>query len=151
VSLAVVECLKHMLDPAADAVLDLTSEAAELRARIATLLEPVPVVVPEPPSEPLLAVATPLVPTPPAATKQPGVPAHMPIAPRGSGPSPGPGRQTIRVALDRLDGLMDLVGELVVARSTLERRVAEMDRLGDALVTSRSRLAQSVTDFERGR
>ena len=30
---------------------------------------------------------------------------------------------TIRVSLDRLDGLMDLVGELVIARSGLERRL----------------------------
>src|SRR5262249_45780381 len=44
VGLAVVECLKHMLDPAAVALLDLTSEAEGLRARIATLLEPAPVV-----------------------------------------------------------------------------------------------------------
>src|SRR5262245_1836363 len=71
-SLAVVECLKHMLDPAANAVLDLTSEAAGLRARIATLLESVPVVAPDTLSAPPLPVATPLVPTPLAATERPG-------------------------------------------------------------------------------
>ena len=149
-SLAVVECLKHMLDPAADAIIDLTSEAAGLRARITTLLESVPVVTPETPSAPQLGGATPLVPTPLAATERPVAPARLPTVPRESAPTSRPSRQTIRVALERLDELMDLVGELVVARSTLERRLAEMDRLGDALFSSRSRLAQSVTDFERG-
>ena len=44
---------------------------------------------------------------------------------------------------------MDLVGELVVARSALERRLGDLDRLGDVLFASRARLGQAVTDFER--
>ena len=59
------------------------------------------------------------------------------------------GRQTIRVALERLDALMDLVGELVIARSALERRLGEIDRLGEILFSSRARLGQAVADFER--
>jgi len=59
------------------------------------------------------------------------------------------GRQTIRVALDRLDALMDLVGELVIARSALERRLGEIDRLGEVLFASRARLGQAVADVER--
>ncbi len=58
------------------------------------------------------------------------------------------GRQTIRVALDRLDALMDLVGELVIARSALERRLGEIDRLGEVLFASRARLGQAVADIE---
>ena len=59
------------------------------------------------------------------------------------------GRQTIRVALDRLDALMDLIGELVIARSALERRLGEIDRLGEILFASRARLGQAVADVER--
>jgi chemosensory pili system protein ChpA (sensor histidine kinase/response regulator) len=80
-------------------------------------------------------------PAPPAVTR----PARP--APREAGASSR--RQTIRVTLERLDGLMDLVGELVVARSALERRLGDLDRLGDVLFASRARLAQAVTDFER--
>ena len=44
---------------------------------------------------------------------------------------------------------MDLVGELVVARSALERRLGEIDRLGEVLFASRARLGQAVADVER--
>ncbi|HEY2995240.1 MAG TPA: hybrid sensor histidine kinase/response regulator [Methylomirabilota bacterium] len=156
VSLAAVDCFKHMLDPAADVRIDLTGAAASLRARVTTLLEaaPAPVVLDEPAAVP--AAAAPVVPAEaPRETKAPVAPA--PVAPartarpaaRESARSSRAGRQTIRVALERLDGLMDLVGELVVARSGLERRLAEMDRLGDVLFTSRARLGQAVNDFER--
>jgi chemosensory pili system protein ChpA (sensor histidine kinase/response regulator) len=83
-------------------------------------------------SPPTFSVARPVSPTP----LQTKAPARL-------------GRQTIRVALERLDGLMDLVGELVVARSALDRRLVEIDHLGEVLFTSRARLAQSVMDFER--
>jgi len=156
VSLAAVDCFKHMLDPAVDVRIDLTGAAASLRARVTTLLEaaPAPVVLDEPTAAP--EVAAPVVPAEAArATKAPAAPA--PVAParigrpaaRESARSSRAGRQTIRVALERLDGLMDLVGELVVARSALERRLAEMDRVGDVLFTSRARLGQAVNDFER--
>ena len=58
-------------------------------------------------------------------------------------------RQTIRVNLARLDALMDQVGELVIARARVDRRLDDVDRIGLALLTSRERLAQSVADFER--
>ena len=44
---------------------------------------------------------------------------------------------------------MDLVGELVIARSALERRLGEIDRLGEVLFASRARLGQAVADIER--
>src|SRR5262249_11472193 len=104
----------------------------------APAIAPAPV-VPEPGPVVLPAAAAPA----PAA-----LPARPPRHARESAPS-RLSRQTIRVARERLDGLMGLVGELVVARSALERRLAELERLGDVLFTSRARLAQSVTDFER--
>jgi chemosensory pili system protein ChpA (sensor histidine kinase/response regulator) len=59
------------------------------------------------------------------------------------------GRHTIRVSLERLDALMDLVGEMVIARSRLERRVAELERVTGTLFASRARMMYAVGDFER--
>ena len=151
--LTAVDCIKHMLDPASGIELDLTTTASALRARVTALLEAAPAVpVTESATTPAPVVAAPppvVAPAAAAAPAPPSVPARPARHARASTPSSRLGRQTIRVALERLDGLMDLVGELVVARSTLERRLAELDRLGDVLFTSRARLGQSVTDFER--
>ena len=149
--LASVDCFKRMLDPAADPALDLTVTAASARARLTALLDAAVALAPVRPGDlaPDAAVAGP-------ASSAPTIPAPVALAPpsrrapaRVGAPASRLGRQTIRVPLERLDGLMDLVGELVVARSALERRLAEIDRLGDVLFTSRARLGQAVADFER--
>src|SRR5262249_60134580 len=49
----------------------------------------------------------------------------------------------------RRAGLTARVGALVVARSVLDRRLGELEHLGDVLFMSRGRLAQAVNDFER--
>ncbi|MBI3635009.1 MAG: response regulator [Candidatus Rokubacteria bacterium] len=74
-------------------------------------------------------------------------------APRMSSVSPRPAeprsaRPSIRVNLERLDGLMSVVGELVIARGRLDRRVRELEQVGEHLVFSRSRMTQTVRDFE---
>lgn len=70
-------------------------------------------------------------------------------APRSNGARPI--RRTIRVNLEHLDGLMDLVGELLVARRRLDRRLSELDRVGEVLLASQARMARVVADFERER
>jgi chemosensory pili system protein ChpA (sensor histidine kinase/response regulator) len=150
-SLAAVDCFKHMLDPRAGAGLDITASAATLRARIATLLKATPPAVVASPSD---VVDQPVEVAPPPVTSAParpasGAPVSTRFVRRESVAPARSGRQTIRVALERLDGLMDLVGELVVARSVLDRRLGELDHLGDVLFMSRARLAQAVSDFER--
>jgi chemosensory pili system protein ChpA (sensor histidine kinase/response regulator) len=55
---------------------------------------------------------------------------------------------SIRVNVDRLDSLMNLVGELMIARSRLDRRLAELDRIGELMLFSRARMARVVRDFE---
>src|SRR5262249_47532559 len=55
---------------------------------------------------------------------------------------------TIRVNLDRLDALMNLVGELMIARSRLDLRLAELDRVGELMMFSRARMARGLRDFE---
>jgi len=78
-------------------------------------------------------------------------PAFVPPAPApGStaGRSVTPARPSIRVNLDRLDSLMNLVGELVIARSRLDQRFAQIERVNELLAFSRSRMSQTVRDFE---
>lgn len=53
----------------------------------------------------------------------------------------------VRVSAERLDGLMNLVGELVVSRARMERRVASLKGLLRELGTSRQRLSDTIDHF----
>jgi chemosensory pili system protein ChpA (sensor histidine kinase/response regulator) len=64
------------------------------------------------------------------------------------GIDPAGARPSIRVHLDRLDSLMNMVGELVIARSRLDQRMSQVERVNELLLFSRSRMAQAVRDFE---
>lgn len=66
-------------------------------------------------------------------------------APRATSTPSGP---SIRVAVERLDTLLNLVGELMIARSRLDRRLAQLDQVNDLLLASRTRLGQAGRDFE---
>ena len=94
----------------------------------------------------------------PAAEPRLMAPAPAPWRPRVVPPIPEPrskrdresreARPSIRVGLDRLDSLMNLVGELVIARSRLDQRFAQIERVNELLAFSRSRMTQAVRDFE---
>ena len=135
-ALQTVDTIRLMLDPAQATGVELTTSATRLRERIEALLSAVPAPA-TPPVNAMLVSGTPAPPPPPAP----------PATAREIRPPVV--RQTIRVPLERLDMLMDLAGEMVVARSALERRLGEVDRLGDVLFASRARLGQAVADFER--
>ena len=66
-------------------------------------------------------------------------------APRAASVPTGP---SIRVPVERLDTLMNLVGELMIARSRLDRRLAQLDQVSELLLASRTRLGQVGRDFE---
>jgi chemosensory pili system protein ChpA (sensor histidine kinase/response regulator) len=57
-------------------------------------------------------------------------------------------RPAIRVNLDRLDSLMNLAGELVIARSRLERHLTQLDRVGVMLGFTETRMRQTIGSFE---
>jgi len=57
-------------------------------------------------------------------------------------------RPSIRVSLDRLDALMNLVGELVITRSRLERHLVQLEQAGELLSFTQSRMTQTVAEFE---
>jgi chemosensory pili system protein ChpA (sensor histidine kinase/response regulator) len=56
--------------------------------------------------------------------------------------------QTIRVDSDRLDLLMNLIGELVISRSRLEKKLLDISRLKEEMFLGKTRLFQAITDFQ---
>src|SRR5260370_159785 len=118
---------------------------------------PVPVMAPE---DPLTSVAAREVATVPASPGPPLVPvlpglvrpeflARLEALPRPALRSvSAPTGPSIRVAVERLDTLMNLVGELMIARSRLERRLGQLDQVNQLLLASRTRLGQVGRDFE---
>jgi chemosensory pili system protein ChpA (sensor histidine kinase/response regulator) len=148
-----VDVLKLMLGLAPNPAASMTNAAAEAGSRLESLLAAAPAQ-----ARVELEAAPPAAPVPPrsAASEAPAAAAHPTtfpaVRPRALPVSAGtrrPPRQTIRVNLERLDTLMDLIGELVTGRSRVDRRLDELDRLSAALFSSRARLAQAVAEFER--
>jgi len=135
--------LRLMLGLAPDPRASVTEVVAGVRARLDALLAGAPVPVAAPGPEPVLAPPALAMPSPLAALASAPRPSPARVEPRRAP------RQTIRVNLERLDSLMDLVGEMVIGRERVDRRLDEVDRLSAALMTSRARLAQYVADYER--
>lgn len=77
-------------------------------------------------------------------------------APQASGMMRKPGKQpvganatkSVRIALERLDRMMNTVGELVINRTRMVGRVAELEKLVDTLGFSKERLHGKVSEFQ---
>ena len=59
-----------------------------------------------------------------------------------------PHSRSVRVALERLDRMMNAVGELVINRTRMMGRVAELERLADVLTLSKTRMQEKVAEFQ---
>ena len=57
-------------------------------------------------------------------------------------------REVIRVSRDRLERLLNLVGELVIDRGRLEQRLRTLDQLASQVLANKSRLIDAVRTFE---
>ncbi|MGQ0812656.1 MAG: hybrid sensor histidine kinase/response regulator [Nitrospiraceae bacterium] len=57
-------------------------------------------------------------------------------------------REVIRVSRDRLERLLNLVGELVIGRGRLEQRLIVLDQLSNQVLACKNRLTDSVRTFE---
>ena len=75
--------------------------------------------------------------------------------PQASGMTRKPGKQpaanatkSVRIALERLDRMMNTVGELVINRTRMVGRVAELEKLVDTLGFSKERLHGKVSEFQ---
>jgi chemosensory pili system protein ChpA (sensor histidine kinase/response regulator) len=63
-------------------------------------------------------------------------------------PTAMPQSKSVRITLERLDRMMDAVGELVINRTCMLGRVAELERLADVLNFSKGRMQDKVTEFQ---
>jgi chemosensory pili system protein ChpA (sensor histidine kinase/response regulator) len=59
-----------------------------------------------------------------------------------------PQSKSVRIALERLDRMMNAVGELVINRTRMLGRVAELERLADVLNFSKARMSDKVGEFQ---
>lgn len=106
----------------------------------------------------------------PASSPEPSVPVQQPVTgiplkqeieeakQRGILEKRGPGRRTadtadlekqfIRVSIERLDNLMNLVGEMIVNRNRLAHQVDFIKSLREELAFSQSRLIREIKKFE---
>jgi len=94
--------------------------------------------------------------TPPAATgigdagapASSSIPPAEPVSPAPLAAAPGAAPSRGSIAGMRLDLLVNLAGELVAARRRLEGRLRELERVGEVLSLSRTRMAKAVGEFE---
>ena len=63
-------------------------------------------------------------------------------------PAAGAAAKSVRIALGRLDRMMNTVGELVINRTRMVGRVAELEKLVDTLSFSKERLQGKVAEFQ---
>ena len=92
------------------------------------------------------------------APSAPGAPwaSTVPWAPWAPGKAPAAAptrpaalafRSSIRVSIDRIDRLMSLVGELVIARGRLDRRLERLAELEELAQSRGARMGQAVEEF----
>jgi chemosensory pili system protein ChpA (sensor histidine kinase/response regulator) len=62
--------------------------------------------------------------------------------------APAQSAKSVRIALERLDRMMNTVGELVINRTRMVGRVAELEKLVDTLSFSKERLQGKVNEFQ---
>ncbi|MDR3763045.1 MAG: response regulator, partial [Acidobacteriota bacterium] len=56
--------------------------------------------------------------------------------------------KSVRIALERLDRMMNAVGELVINRTRMLGRIAELSKLAEVLNFSKGRMSDKVTEFQ---
>ena len=63
-------------------------------------------------------------------------------------PAAMPQSKSVRIALERLDRMMNAVGELVINRTRMLGRLAELERLADVLNFSKARMSDKIAEFQ---
>jgi chemosensory pili system protein ChpA (sensor histidine kinase/response regulator) len=91
---------------------------------------------------------TPMAPAAPSATGALWAP-EAPWLPGGAPEAPAAPafRSSIRVSIDRIDRLMSLVGELVIARGRLDRRLERLAEAQELAQSRGARMSQAVEEF----
>jgi chemosensory pili system protein ChpA (sensor histidine kinase/response regulator) len=118
------------------------ADEAEMRAGVDSLLNRIAELAPAEAEEAL-----------PAEAASPGEAGQEESSlPRAAGKAgkgnPAAAAKSVRIALSRLDRMMNTVGELVINRTRMVGRVAELERLRDTLSFSKERLQGKVAEFQ---
>jgi chemotaxis protein histidine kinase CheA/ActR/RegA family two-component response regulator len=111
--------------------------------------EPAPATVAAPPAEAQPAAAVSSIPHAAAEIKKPeGIEKFADEDLMRKEPASMPQSKSVRIALERLDRMMNAVGELVINRTRMLGRVAELERLADVLNFSKARMQDKVSEFQ---
>jgi chemosensory pili system protein ChpA (sensor histidine kinase/response regulator) len=119
------------------------SSGAEMAAAIDPLLEQISELVPEAAEE---GVSETAVATNETETRAEESPAKT-IA-RAPASQALPQAKSVRISLERLDRMMNAVGELVINRTRMLGRLSELAKLVEVLTFSKGRLASKVSEFQ---
>jgi chemosensory pili system protein ChpA (sensor histidine kinase/response regulator) len=71
-----------------------------------------------------------------------------PASARKKAAAVAPPGKSVRISLERLDRMMNAVGELVINRTRMVGRMAELEKLVEVLSFSKSRLSGKIGDFQ---
>jgi chemosensory pili system protein ChpA (sensor histidine kinase/response regulator) len=143
---AVVDVCLESVDVLKKTLHHLWVDDAEMRAGVDSLLGRIAEFAPADPEEPSAAH---LVPS--QAAQQQALPATATANTIKHSKSPVnlvSTAKSVRIALDRLDRMMNTVGELVINRTRMVGRVAELEKLVDTLSFSKERLQGKVSEFQ---
>ena len=118
------------------------TSAAEMAAAIDPLLARVSELVPETIEE---GVAETVVTTTEKGAQESSA---KTTAPRATASQALPQAKSVRISLERLDRMMNAVGELVINRTRMLGRLSELSKLVEVLTFSKGRLANKVSEFQ---
>ena len=108
---------------------------------------PPPVLPPAPPPAPVAVAPVPAAQSAAPAPAAPAPAAGAAVRPAPApAPPPAPVAQTIRVDLDKLDRLVNLVGELVITQAMLAQRLSENDMAGISELTDLDHLTRELQE-----
>jgi chemosensory pili system protein ChpA (sensor histidine kinase/response regulator) len=117
---------------------------AEMRAAVDPLLAQIAELAPEEKEDAAPAQSAPASATD-TETTETGVTAPEK---RRAAPEALPQAKSVRISLERLDRMMNAVGELVINRTRMVGRLAELAKLVEVLNFSKSRLSGKVSEFQ---
>jgi chemosensory pili system protein ChpA (sensor histidine kinase/response regulator) len=120
------------------------SSDAEMAAAVDPLLARIGELVPEEALEESVALET------NAATGSSHAEATVPVmaAARPAAAQALPQAKSVRISLERLDRMMNAVGELVINRTRMVGRLSELAKLVEVLTFSKGRLSGKISDFQ---
>jgi chemosensory pili system protein ChpA (sensor histidine kinase/response regulator) len=121
------------------------ASAAEMAAAVDPLLARIAELIPDPGAEADAAALEPSgTENQPATTES----APQPSGARAPAQQALPQAKSVRISLERLDRMMNAVGELVINRTRMVGRLSELAKLVEVLTFSKARLANKVSEFQ---